>query len=247
MSGKKYIILAVIGALILGAGTYFLLNIYFERVSIVAAKTIIEKGHKIKPEDLTLIQYYKGSLPEGYKTSQEEIIGRVAAVKRCAGDPVTEAVFAEAKSDVQKLEQLSKGEILIAINLSYYEPLVETITAGNKICIVSTKKEEKGYSAYGENYLQNTGNAYLAGNAVETSANTSNYQLSGNVIIIDEQIVIKNLVVIDIIKKEAADNNFLAAGDKNSYSLLVKCNLNEAPVLSRITKEDDYKIFLEKL
>ena len=49
MSGKKYIILAVIGALILGAGTYFLLNIYFERVSIVAAKTNIEKGQKIKP------------------------------------------------------------------------------------------------------------------------------------------------------------------------------------------------------
>jgi len=246
MSGKKYIILAVIGALILGAGTYFLLNIYFERVSIVAAKTIIEKGQKIKPEDLTLIQYYKGSLPEGYKTSQEEIIGRVAAVKRCAGDPVTEAVFAEAKSGVQKLEQLSKGEILIAINLSYYEPLVETITAGNKICIVSTKKEEKGYSAYGENYLQNTGNAYPGSNNAE-NAGTSTYQLSGNVIIIDEQIVIKNLVVIDIIKKEASDNNFLAAGDKNSYSLLVKCNLNEAPVLSRITKEDDYKIFLEKL
>ena len=246
MSGKKYIILAVIGALILGAGTYFLLNIYFERVSIVAAKTNIEKGQKIKPEDLTLIQYYKGSLPEGYKTSQEEIIGRVAAVKRCAGDPVTEAVFAETKSDVQKLEQLSKGEILIAINLSYYEPLVETITAGNKICIVSTKKEEKGYSAYGENYLQNTGNAYPGSNNAE-NAGISNYQLSGNVIIIDEQIVIKNLVVIDIIKKEASDNNFLAAGDKNSYSLLVKCNLNEAPVLSRITKEDDYKIFLEKL
>ena len=168
-------------------------------------------------------------------------------VKRCAGDPVTEAVFAQDKSEGQKMEQLSKGEILIAVNLSYYEPLVETISAGNKICIVSTKKEEKGYSAYGENYLQNTGNTYPGSNNAENTVTPAAYQLSGNVIIIDEQIVIKNLVVIDIIKKEAADNNFLAAGDKNSYSLLVKCNLNEAPVLSRITKEDDYKIFLEKL
>lgn len=251
MSGKKYVILAVLGALIIAVGSYFLLNVYFEKVSIFAAAGHIEKGRKIKPEDLKLVEYYRGSLPEGYKTSQAEIVGRVAAVERWSGDPVTESSFSETESGKNKMDQLSKGEILIAINLSYFEPLVETVKAGNRICIVSTQKEEQGYPPYylpyQDKYSQAAGEGYSSGDNAGTAQDSGIYQLSGNVIIVDGQIVIKNLEVIDIIEVESSNSGFLSSNDKSSTCLLLKCSMDEAPVISRITKEDDYKIFLEKL
>ena len=261
LSGKKYIILAVIGAMILGIGTYFLLNNYFEKISIIAARTNIEKGQKIGPGDITVLQYYVGSLPEGYKTDQEDVIGRIAVVQRQPGDPITENIFNVSAAGSSKLDKLSKGEILIAISISYPEPLVDAIKAGNRISIVSTQKEERDYSSLVNPGFEGINANNLSGNITGSNpgdqddiqystgglTEPAGYTISENVLLIDGQIMVRDLEVIDIIEAENSQDNFLSPDSKSSPCLMIKCDLNEAPVISRITKENDYKIFLEKL
>ena len=92
-SFKKYILLAISGAVIIGVGTFFLINSYFEKTDIAVAKTDIAAGKIIEEKDISFIQYYKESLPSGYMTDKEMIIGKAAAIPRQANDPITSSVI----------------------------------------------------------------------------------------------------------------------------------------------------------
>jgi hypothetical protein len=338
-SGKKYLALALTGAVILGAGTYILLNNYFERINIAVAAGDIEKNSKIEEKDIRMLPYNKQSLPEGYISEKSEIIGMLIKAERKTGDPLTTGLFSDEDTAKSMFEGLAEGEVLMAINLNYQEPLMDELKIGNNISIVSTEKEKDSsyYStgnrvtsgAYGNSVNIAAANAdeITAGDTsnktTDTSANEStvsssnkaaetvpneteesistettvstttetkggttgdtvivaenvttgnttdentvdvtdentvstgksiidlnSFSLAENIMIIDGQIIIKNLKIVDIKKTDTESNGLIAAKNKSSWCIFIKCSIKEAPVISRITKEDKYKIFLEKV
>jgi len=237
---RKYIILAVSGAAIIGTGTFLLLHSYFEKVEIIVAKDDIVAGHELKESDLEYIQYYKSSLPEGFMDNMDIIIGKKIICERKAGDPITESVF-EQTGSVKIIDKIEKGEVLIALDISYSEPLIDELEAGNCISIVSTEKEKM------QNYSQDKDSVLVEDKIGCFDKDPGNifYFSSPDVVIIDEQIVIKDLEIVDIKIPKTENENLLTGSKKNPY-LFIKCTIDEAPVISRITKDDDYKIFLEK-
>jgi hypothetical protein len=338
-SGKKYLALALTGAVILGAGTYILLNNYFERINIAVAAGDIEKNSKIEEKDIRMLPYYKQSLPEGYVAEKSEIIGMLIKAERKTGDPLTTSLFSDEDIAKSMLEGLAEGEVLMAINLNYQEPLIDELKIGNNISIVSTEKEkdsnyystgsqvssgaygnstniatanvpeitsgntpdetvgtssnetsdsssdEAAKSAPGET-AESTSTETTAGASAETKGGTTSeaeiviidktsggttdgntgstpdetagstvksiidlnsFSLAENIMIIDGQTIIKNLKIVDIKKTDTESNGLISAKNKSSWCIFIKCSIKEAPVISRITKEDKYKIFLEKV
>lgn len=269
-SSKKYLVLALAGAIILGAGTYILLNNYFERINIAVAAKDIEKNSRIEEKDIRMLPYYKQALPEGYVSEKSKIIGMLIKAERKSGDPLTAGLFSGEDSGKSMLEKLSEGEVLMAINLNYQEPLIEQFKIGNNISIVSTVKEKDSnyYNAGKPEIAGTSGNSaniaaadsgMMATNAKsstlnETSDSTgksimdlNSFSIAENIMIIDGQIIIKNLKVIDIKKSDTESNGLISAKDKISWCIFIKCSLEEASVISRVTKKDEYKIFLEKI
>ena len=274
-SGKKYLALAFAGAVILGAGTYILLNNYFERVDIAVAAGGIEKNSKIEEKDIRMLPYYKQALPEGYISEKSEIIGMIIKAERKTGDPLTTYLFSGDDTPKSMFEGLAEDEVLMAINLNYQEPLMDELKIGNNISIVSTEKEkDSNYYYTGSRVTSevngNSVNIAAADAAEITMGNTSNetsgsssngiagsidksiidlntFSLDENILIIDGQIIIKNLNIVDIKKTDIESNGLIAAKNKSSWCIFIKCSIKEAPAISRITKEDKYKIFLEKV
>src|SRR3989304_2839856 len=113
-SSKKYVFLAIAGAIVLGIGTYLLLNNYFDKTSIVVAKEEILPGSKIEAKQVTTAQYFKNSLPPEYISDLKSVIGKTAAAGREEGDTVTGKIFKiiDEKSMIEKLED---GEVLMAL------------------------------------------------------------------------------------------------------------------------------------
>ena len=244
---KKYIILAVSGAAIIGIGTFFLLNSYFERVEILVAKADMPAGHELEDSDFDYQEYYISSLPAGYIEKKSDVIGKKLTCERKAGDPITESVF-EKVSRASMVEELGPGEVLMALDISYVEPLVEELDTGSRISIVSTEIEKT--NSFSPD-INNT-----TGDGKNSDKNTDNDQIysdqdysiiSPNIIVIDRQIIIKNLEIVAIRVPEIEEENLLVGSRKNNPYIFIKCSINEAPVVSRITKEDKYKIFMEKI
>jgi hypothetical protein len=338
-SGKKYLALALVGAVILGAGTYVLLNNYFERVNIAVAAEDIDKNSKIEEKNIRMLPYFKQALPVGYISEKTEIIGMIIKAERKTGDPLTSGLFSDEDTAKSMLEELTEGEVLMAISLNYQEPLIEELKIGNNISIVSTEKEKDSnyYSAgsmvtsgaYGNSVniavpnvpeinsgntpdetagtssnkasdnLSNEGSKSTTGESAENTAtettisssaetkgdtisetaivtidetsagitdenkdskpdetagstgksiiDLNSFSLTENIMIIDGQIIIKNLKIVDIKKTDTESNGLIAAKNKSSWCIFIKCSIKEAPAISRITKEDKYKIFLEKV
>ncbi len=86
-----------------------------------------------------------------------------------------------------------------------------------------------------------------AGSTGKSIIDLNSFSLDENIMIIDGQIIIKNLKIVDIKKTDTESNGLIAAKNKSSWCIFIKCSIKEAPVISRITKEDKYKIFLEKV
>jgi hypothetical protein len=330
-SGKKYLALALAGAVILGAGTYILLNNYFEKINIAVAAVDIEKNSKIEEKDIRMLPYYKQALPEGYVSEKSEIIGMIIKAERKTGDPLSTSLLSDEDTTKSMFEGLAEGEVLMAINLNYQEPLMDVLKIGNNISIVSTEKEkDSNYYSAGSQVTSgaygNSINTTAASTAETTAGNTSSetggtsaneaadnsskkaaetvpnettesksaetlvgttdetaivtinetsngttdgnigstadeiagstgksiidlnsFSLAENIMIIDGQIIIKNLKIVDIKKTDTESNGLISAKNKSSWCIFIKCSIKEAPVISRITKEDKYKIFLEKV
>jgi hypothetical protein len=244
---KKYIILAISGAAIIGIGTFFLLNSYFERVGIVVAKTGIPAGQELTESDIEYQEYYSGSLPAGYIEKKGDVIGKILSCERRSGDPITESVF-EKVSRTSMVEELGPGEVLMALDISFIEPLVEELNAGNRISIVSTEKEKTNDLNPG---IKTASVAGKTDNKNDTYNEADTYQdysiISPNIIVIDGHIIIKNLEIVDIRVPGIKEESLLVSSRKANPYIFIKCSINEAPVISRITKEDKYKIFMERM
>jgi pilus assembly protein CpaB len=62
--------------------------------NVVVAKVDIQLGEKIIPEQVSVVQFPHGSLPEGTFATVDKLVGRVAVVKIAAREPITDAKLA---------------------------------------------------------------------------------------------------------------------------------------------------------
>ncbi|MBM3705201.1 MAG: hypothetical protein FJW66_01610 [Actinobacteria bacterium] len=241
-SGRKYFILAIAGAAIIGFGIFMLLNVYFEKTEIIIAKKDISKNEKITEDNIASAQYFKNSLPAGYIAEKNEVLGKTVNIERKAGDPITRSVFEQnTEPGAGILQDLKEGEVMMALSLAGSEPLADEITRGCRICIVSTEKEKEYDMQF---YAQDSkdGVSSYPRNLIDSES----FSISENILVVDGQVIIKNLEVISTGRSAGQKTQTLIPGNNEITYVYLKCNIKEAPAISRITKDDEYKIFLEK-
>jgi hypothetical protein len=265
---KKYLILAVIGALIIGIGSYLFLNKYLDRQEILVAAVEIKKGERIEDKDIILKQYLKSSIPENFIADKKKVIDKIIQIDRKKNDPVSIEMFSDAKN-VNPIDNLKQDEVLLAIDLKYFEPLIDDLKVGNSISIISTQRDKELMDAFLKGSIQTnpgTGNNTIiaienqeqsssgipAATATESISeknyiDSNSFQLSEKIFIVNGQIIIKNLEVIDIRKITGKDSNVLINSDKSNTYIFIKCSFGEAPIISLVTKEDKFKLVVGKI
>jgi hypothetical protein len=74
------------------------------------------------------------------------------------------------------------------------------------------------------------------------------FRLSQNILSIDGQIVIRNLKIVNF-QKDIIENSssLLINNEVDFVKMYFKCELEEAPVIARLTADNKYKIIFEKL
>ncbi len=101
MRNKRFIIVLA-GALLFGLLAAVSVSRYLSSAqaytknlnSVTVAKVAIPLGTKIIPEQLTVVQFPKESIPDGSFDTPEKLAGRVAVVNIAAREPVTESRLA---------------------------------------------------------------------------------------------------------------------------------------------------------
>jgi hypothetical protein len=252
---KRYLVLAIIGAAIIGLAFYLLLNSYLDKEEIVVASKDLPAGTIINDEDLEYREYYKNSLPEGYVIDGEEIVGSIINIDRRKHDYISNDMF-EIREDEDDFSSLEIGEAVIAIELQYTEPILVMLKNGDIVSIISTVRDKE--------FINN--NAYEISNEIEESGTSNeiefhNYidpyedyiekntlKLSDNIFSIDGQIVIRDLEIL-YIKENLNENsgNILISSNNKTISMYFICSLEEAPLIARLTADNKYKIIYEKV
>jgi hypothetical protein len=252
---KRYLVLAIIGAAIIGLAFYLLLNSYLDKEEIVVASKDLPAGTIINDEDLEYREYYKNSLPEGYVIDGEEIVGSIINIDRRKHDYISSDMF-EIREDEDDFSSLEIGEAVIAIELQYTEPILLMLKNGDIVSIISTVRDKE--------FINN--NAYEISNEIEESGTSNeiefhNYidpyedyiekntlKLSDNIFSIDGQIVIRDLEIL-YIKENLNENsgNILINSNNKTISMYFICSLEEAPLIARLTADNKYKIIYEKV
>ncbi len=265
---RKYLALAILGALIIGAAFYLFLNNYLDRQEILVATREISSGEKIEEDDLCFKEYYKNSLPGEYLVSKEEVVGNIINIDREKDDYVSSAMFSDEPGK-NILDNLAEGEILIAINVQYPEPVLEELKVGRHISIISTEKDRDvsgiGYynASLNKDYLESSANAsddkntsearsYSMYENINTGAgrdylDANSFQLSRDVLLIDGQLIVRNLEVISIEEYVSSSGNMLISSSGSSVSLYIKCDIRKASIIARLTQDNKYKIVIESL
>ena len=84
------------------------------------------------------------------------------------------------------------------------------------------------------------------GNGANNYLNSDVLQVSEKIVVVSSQIVIRNLEIVEIKKIANKEKNVISNNAKDTSYIYIKCSIKEAPLISRITKEDKYKIIVEK-
>jgi hypothetical protein len=251
----KYLILIIVGSIIIGLAFYLFLSNYLDKKEIIVASRNLSAGEKINEEDLYFKEYYKNSLPENYLTDKEAAIGNIINIERKKDDYISKEMFdKEIKSNI--FEKLSPGEVIITINIQYIEPILRELKIGNCISIISTILEKD--SILSENFvysdIDNVGsNEYLNRNNYFSTGldyiDSTTFYLSENVIWVDGQIIVRNLEILFMEENINNSNKNILLNNNidNNTSIYLKCNIKEAPIVARLTKNNDYKIIVENI
>jgi pilus assembly protein CpaB len=101
MRNKRFLIVLV-GALIFGTLAAVSVSRYLNSAqaytknlnNVVVAKASIPLGSKLGAEDLTVLQFPKGSNPDGTFESMDKLVGRIAVVNIAAREPITDVKLA---------------------------------------------------------------------------------------------------------------------------------------------------------
>jgi len=250
----KYLILIIIGSIIIGLAFYLFLSNYLDKKEIIVVSRDLSAGEKINEGDLYFKEYYKNSLPENYLTDKEAAIGNIINIERKKDDYISKEMFdKEIKSNI--FEKLSPGEVVITINIQYMEPILRELRIGNCISIISTVVEKDSILSekfvYSDNNAEN--NEYSnRKNYFSTGLDyidSTTFCLSENVIWVDGQIIVRNLEIL-FMEENINDSNkniLLNNNVDNNTSIYLKCNIKEAPIVARLTKNNDYKIIVENI
>jgi len=253
---KRYLVLAIIGAAIIGLAFYLLLNSYLDKEEIIVASRDLPAGTAVTEEDLSHKEYYKNSLPEKYMISGDEIIGSIINIDRKKHDYISDEMF-EIQKDENIFSNLESGEAVIAIEIQYSEPILAMLKNGDVISIVSTIRDKE--------FLQNN-NSYKASSGIEENKEPGDFELqnyidpfenyieintfelSENIISIDGQIIIRDLEIL-YIKEDSNETsgNILINSNNKTISVYFICSLEEAPLIARLAAENKYKIIYEKI
>ncbi len=250
-SYKKYIIIAVIGAMIIGLAAYLFLSNYLERVPILVLARDVEKGETLIESDLDLQEYYKNALPQSYIVLKQDIIGKSINIERKKGDFLRSDMF-EEKESTDIFTDLLPGESIIAININSYEKIISELRPGDTITIVSAEKDPDMADSIFTNPYKAGNEAHLQGQKAYGSIREKDYiqnntfQLSENIMIIDGQLVISNLKILQVKEDSLRQSNILISGAQEDYCLYLQCLLVEAPILSKVIQKNNYKIVLGK-
>ncbi len=253
---RRYLVLAIIGAAIIGLAFYLLLNSYLDKEEIVVASKDLPAGTIIKDEDFEYKEYYKNSLPEGYMISGKEAVDSIINISRKKHDYISNDMF-EIHKDEGDFSSLKIGEAVIAIELKYTEPILAMLKNGDTVSIISTirDKELLGNNDMAKIYNETDKNSTL--NDVDFQ-NFDDYrrnyieintlELSENIFSIDGQIVIRNLKIL-YIKENLSENagNILINSNNKTISMYFICRQEEAPLIARLTADNKYKIIYEKI
>ncbi|MBE3092384.1 MAG: SAF domain-containing protein [Actinobacteria bacterium] len=261
---RKYLILAIMGSIIIGVAFYLLLNNYLDRKEIIVASRDINIGEKIGEDDLYFKEYYKNSLPENYLASKEDVIGNIINIERKKDDYISKDMF-DKDIQISIFDNLLPGDVMITVNIQYLEPILKELKKGNYISIVSTVEDKDLISSkYFESlninsakYL-NQDNYYKDGDEISDinkyfSTGTdyidnNTFDLSENIILINGQIVVRNLEIIYIEENVENNNkNILLSSSNNTTVVYLKCSIKEAPIVARLTKDGNYKIIVEDI
>jgi|GEM_PF-1287967 len=254
---KRYLVLAIIGAAIIGLAFYLLLNSYLDKEEIVVASKDLPAGTIINDEDLEYGEYYKNSLPEGYVTVGKEIVGSTINIDRRKHDYISSDMF-EMQKDEDDFSSLEKGEAVIAIELQYTEPILAMLKNGDIVSIISTVRDKE--------FINNNNDAYEVPDEIEESEISNDIEfhnhidpykdyikkntleLSDNILSIDGQIIIRGLEILYIKENLSEDNsNILISSNNKTISMYFVCSLEEAPLIARLTADNKYKIIYEKV
>ncbi len=257
---KKYLILGIIGAIIIGAASYLFLSNYLDKEEILVAARDIASGEKIEETDLYFKEYYKNSLPDNYLRDKKEIIGRPINLIRLKDDYISEDMFYE-EFEKNIFESLSEGDVLIAIEIQYFEPILKELKEGDHISIISTIKDKELASSEYLDILKSGSGNYSEGNSSSQTENPkknnfltgkgyiedNTFELSNNIILIDGQVIVRNLEIVSIKEDSNRSGNILLSESRDTVSIYFKCGIEEAPIIARLTKDADYKIIYESL
>ncbi len=253
---KRYLVLAIIGAAIIGLAFYLLLNSYLDKEEIVVAAKDLPAGTVIKDKDFEYKEYYKNSLPEGYMISGKEVVGSIINISRKKHDYISNDMF-EIRKDEDDFSSLEIGEAVIAIELQYTEPILAMLKNGDTVSIVSTVRDKELLSNNNISEISNETDE----NSTLNSINFQNYddyqrnyieintlELSENIFSIDGQIVIRNLKIL-YIKEDLSESsgNILINNKNKTISMYFICSNEEAPLIARLTADNKYKIIYEKI
>ncbi len=261
---RKYLILAIIGSAIIGLAFYLLLSNYLDRKEIIVMSRDINVGEEIKEDDIYLKEYYKNSLPENYLTSKKDVIGKKINIERRKDDYISKDMFGKEK-ETDIFDSLTPGDVLIAINIQHIEPILEELENGDYVSIVSTivdkdfipseyfnsmifnnSKYTNGHDYYGEEEDASNESKYFF--IDEDYISKSTLELSENIILINGQVVIRNLEIVCIERNiNNSNKNILINSEDNTSSVYLKCSIEEAPIVARLTKDDNYKIIMESI
>jgi len=252
---KRYLVLAIIGAAIIGLAFYLLLNSYLDKEEIVVASKDLPADTIINDEDLEYREYYKNSLPEGYLITGKEIVGSIINIDRRKHDYISSDMF-EIRKDEDDFSSLEIGEAVIAIELQYTEPILVMLKNGDIVSIISTVRDKEFINDNANevpNEIEESGTSneiefhnYL--DPYEDYIEKNTLELSENILSIDGQIIIRNLKIL-YIKENLSENsgNILINNNNKTISMYFICTLEEAPLIARLTADNKYKIIYEKI
>lgn len=216
---KKYLIISFVGALILGLSFYLFLNSRLDSVEIAIAAEDIQIGKVLAEDDLTTARYYESAIPEDCILDMEELIGERIQIYRKKGDFFSADMLDEKiMTDIK--QGLKKGEVLVSVIPPPEDLIVREIKVGDLISIVSTKRTD--------NMIMD-----------------NPYEGSPGISIIEEQLIIRDLQVLKI-EKIQDTGNMLYDGGLCTYVIYLGCDFKKVSMLASMTRDEDYKIFLEK-
>jgi hypothetical protein len=264
-SYKKYVVLAILGSLIIGIAVFLFLNSYLEKIGILVFNENISQGEIIKESSITTGYFLKNSLPEGYIKNKDEAIGMPINTDRFKGDYLSEDMLKKEKQE-DLFKKLNQDEAIISINIDIKEKITEELKVNYMIMMVATEKNKDLENLfYKENYDTNNfsakeGNMNMqngldsnnykksgSGEKLNNSKNyleTSTFEISDNVNIIDGYLILKNIEVLLIKNFQDKNNSLVSNNGNNLLSVYLKCRINESPYIAYLASSGKYKILI---